>query len=217
MAQMAISPRRFPLRQLLLNRPPWTAWWLLLTGFEPQRRRDRMGEHDGERHQQNSHVTGTGQLAGNPISMAANQQGPLHWANPDKWLDTGWQRKSLGAERMATCSFDRSTAPGLLLLKQLQKIGEISPSTVIHCTFLDPYLSFHPVLPMMNTGKTQTGSDCYLTQDWTGGFTRGKLAHAHNVDVGWLDPNKKTVAYGSGQVAFSVTWMARVTSISRRF
>ena len=106
MAQMAISPRRFPLRQLLLNRPPWTAWWLLLTGFEPQRRRDRMGEHDGERHQQTL-VTGTGQLAGNPISMA-----PISRAASRQTLINGWilggKRKSLGAERMATCSFDRS-------------------------------------------------------------------------------------------------------------
>ena len=83
-----------------------------------------------------------------------------------------------------------------------KKFREAWSDTVIHCTFLDPYLSIIRVRED-DYGQNADWSDCYLTQDWTGGFTRGKLAQAHNVDVGWLDPDHKTVAYGSGQVAFS--------------
>jgi len=78
-------------------------------------------------------------------------------------------------------------------------IKAVSPSTEIHSTFLDPYVS------LLLTGVDAYGAnadwaDNYSAQDWTGGFTDSQLVNAYNVDVSWLDPNRLVEPYGfSGQ------------------
>ncbi len=79
---------------------------------------------------------------------------------------------------------------------------EISGTTTVHETFLDPFIGF------FCGGKGRYGasagwSDCYFTQDGTGGFTGGDLDFAYNVDIDWVDPNKSLLPFGQNLVAFS--------------
>jgi len=67
---------------------------------------------------------------------------------------------------------------------------EVSPSTTVHSTFLDPYLSFFQVGASVY-GANADWADCYFAQDATGNFTKGPLANAYSVDVTWADPNKQ--------------------------
>jgi len=69
-------------------------------------------------------------------------------------------------------------------------IKATSPSTVVHTTFLDPYLSLFLVGTSVY-GANADWSDCYFVQDRTGVFTSGNLANAFNVDVSWVDTNHK--------------------------
>ena len=83
-----------------------------------------------------------------------------------------------------------------------EQIKKYSPSTIVHCTFLDPYTGMHtPGIDMRIIWQTLYGanadwSDCYATEDCTGAGSDGRLANAFNVDVSWLDPNHQEVAYG---------------------
>ena len=77
-----------------------------------------------------------------------------------------------------------------------ERIKAISPSTIVHCTFLDPFVGLD------YEGVSQYGSgadwaDNYFSRDIsTGGgiwpFTQSSLGNAYNVDVTPLDPNKIT-------------------------
>ncbi|MCU0785595.1 MAG: DNRLRE domain-containing protein [Verrucomicrobia bacterium] len=71
-----------------------------------------------------------------------------------------------------------------------KKFKELSPSTVVHSTFLDPYLSFFQVGTSVY-GANADWADCYFAQDATGNFTKGPLDNAYSVDVTWADPNKQ--------------------------
>jgi len=70
-----------------------------------------------------------------------------------------------------------------------RRIKNGSPATVIHCTFLDPYLT--PLWAAGHSyGTSATWADSYIAHDWTGGSTERVLANAYNVDVTWADPDR---------------------------
>lgn len=71
-----------------------------------------------------------------------------------------------------------------------------SPSTIVHCTFLDPYTGRFYELQNVY-GVNANWSDCYTAEDWTGPWTDGQLGNAFNVDVSWLDPNRTIAFYGT--------------------
>ncbi len=78
-------------------------------------------------------------------------------------------------------------------------IKSVSPTTYIHSTFLDPYLSVL-VTGLDVYGANADWADSYSAEDWVGGFTGGQLEYAYNADVSWLDPNSTPVFYPfSGQ------------------
>lgn len=84
-----------------------------------------------------------------------------------------------------------------------KKFKEISPGTVVHSTFLDPYLSFFLVGTSVY-GANADWADCYFAQDTTGNFTKGPLENAYSVDVTWADPNKQvSPVYCSSSMAGS--------------
>lgn len=72
------------------------------------------------------------------------------------------------------------------------RIKQISPSTEVHTTFLDPYLGLR-LAGRGTYGDVSDWSDNYFAKDLTGIFTEGKLDYSHNIDVTWLDTNKITV------------------------
>jgi hypothetical protein len=74
---------------------------------------------------------------------------------------------------------------------------------VIHETFLDPYTGWITLAGRDHYGANADWADCYFAQDNTGYSTRGKLVHAHNVDVSWRDPAHVTVPFGGGDVAYA--------------
>lgn len=84
------------------------------------------------------------------------------------------------------------------------RIKRNAVETVVHCTFLDPYLSPY-LVERYAYGANADWADNYYTQDLeTFSWTEGRLSHAHTVDVGWLDGDARgtTVGFG-GHVAIS--------------
>ena len=80
--------------------------------------------------------------------------------------------------------------------------AQIPLGTTVQCTFLDPYVGL--ALQLQSAyGTSADWSDCYFTQDLSGGWTGGDLPHAYNVDVDWLDPTHDTFIYGSALIAVS--------------
>ncbi|GEM_PF-2104537 len=80
-----------------------------------------------------------------------------------------------------------------LIQAALERIKASSPSTVVHCTFLDAFVGFDKA-GIANYGNGADWADSYFTRDsltsLTGTYTEGSLDHAYNVDVTQLDPNK---------------------------
>lgn len=75
-------------------------------------------------------------------------------------------------------------------------ISKASPSTVIHTTFLDAYTGVWAG-GQTDYGKYSQWSDSYFAIDWDTAdpiFSRtaGQLQKAYNVEVGWLDPQKRS-------------------------
>ena len=85
-----------------------------------------------------------------------------------------------------------------------------SVSTVVQCTFLDPFLGFD-YAGIAAYGKGSDWSDCYFSRDGlTGGeahpFTQGSLTNAYNVDVTQLDiENRVSInGFASGSIGIDM-------------
>ncbi len=71
-----------------------------------------------------------------------------------------------------------------------EAIKSVSPSTIVHCTFLDAYVG-NDKAGVTNYGKGTDWSDSYFSQDlFTGKVTEQCLSNAYNVEVTLLDPFK---------------------------
>lgn len=87
------------------------------------------------------------------------------------------------------------SAGSALIQAAAEIIKSVSPETVIHTTFLDPYVGLN------GAGRTFYGngadwSDNYFSKDISDNLilpslTEGSLTHSYNVDVTWLDPKKR--------------------------
>ena len=111
--------------------------------------------------------------------------------------------RQLGQGSWQHVHFIGHSAGARLIESAAKAIKDISPSTVVHCTFLDPDISMVLLGIDNNYGANANWADCYFTQDGTGGFTAGGADNGYNVDVSWVDPKRNPVPYGNGQVAFS--------------
>ncbi|MBI2924123.1 MAG: SUMF1/EgtB/PvdO family nonheme iron enzyme [Verrucomicrobia bacterium] len=81
------------------------------------------------------------------------------------------------------------SAGAALIQGALQTIKSKEPTTVVHTTFLDPYVG--PGNGWRSAyGVGADWSDSYFSIDLTGSTTEGALGGAFNVDVTWLDENK---------------------------
>jgi len=77
-----------------------------------------------------------------------------------------------------------------------------SSKTEIHTTLLDPYVGLGKYHGRDKYGEGSTWADSYFSRDKETGFeTEGPLDHAYNVDVTWLDPDRKT-----NQVFYSLSY-----------
>jgi pimeloyl-ACP methyl ester carboxylesterase len=73
-----------------------------------------------------------------------------------------------------------------------EKIKQLSPGTVVHSTFLDPYLGLFSRVGAERYGTSADWADCYFSQDVkTGRDTEGPLSNAYSADVTWVDPDKQ--------------------------
>ncbi len=74
-----------------------------------------------------------------------------------------------------------------------EKIKALSPSTTVHCTFLDPFVG-SDYAGVSNYGSGADWAENYFSRDSetiiSGPVTESLLNHAYNVDVTPLDPNK---------------------------
>jgi probable HAF family extracellular repeat protein len=80
---------------------------------------------------------------------------------------------------------------GAQLIEEASRwIKSVSPSTVVHCTFLDAYVG-NNYAGVQDFGSVADWSDSYYSYDWiTGEVTSQALDHAYNVNVTLLDPHK---------------------------
>jgi pimeloyl-ACP methyl ester carboxylesterase len=117
------------------------------------------------------------------------------WVTPDFALinariQGGVYAKELAQQNWQHVHLIGHSAGSAFVEAAAKKFKEISPSTVVHSTFLDPYLSLFQVGGSVY-GANADWADCYFAQDATGNFTKGPLDHAYSVDVSWADPNKQ--------------------------
>lgn len=115
-----------------------------------------------------------------------------HTVQPDSAVNKG---KALGARlgrQLAGQAWSHihligHSAGSALIQLAAENIKTAAPSTVVHTTFLDPFVGFTTV-GLSYYGDKSDWADSYFADDWTGYLTAGQLAHAHNVDVTALDP-----------------------------
>ncbi|MBI3414848.1 MAG: immunoglobulin domain-containing protein [Verrucomicrobia bacterium] len=85
------------------------------------------------------------------------------------------------------------SAGAALVQGALQTIKSKASTTVVHTTFLDPYVG--PGNDWRSVyGLGADWADSYFSIDLTGSTTEGALGGAFNVDVTWLDQNKTVQA-----------------------
>ncbi|OHA16858.1 MAG: hypothetical protein A3C79_00835 [Candidatus Taylorbacteria bacterium RIFCSPHIGHO2_02_FULL_45_28] len=134
--------------------------------------------------------------------------------NTYKWIDKAWtfypthalnnakqEGKMLGdciaAQGWTHVHLISHSAGAGLIQAASERIKALSPSTTVHCTFLDPYVGKE----FEGVGRYGSGADWadqYFSRDsltqfgsvLTGPFTESPLDHAYNLDVTPLDPHK---------------------------
>lgn len=123
------------------------------------------------------------------------------WVAPNRAFDNGKQLGNKIGKKLATQNWRHihfiAHSAGGALIEEAARVLKLSgyPAT-IHETFLDPYWRSDHI------GKRAFGtyadwSDCYFTfddMDIDFGWTDGQLNHAHNVEISWLDPKRKTTS-----------------------
>lgn len=133
---------------------------------------------------------------------------PFHWETfawptPKRALLNGEQIGSLLGRRIGGQAWQHvhligHSAGSALIQAAAKRIRALSPSAVIHTTFLDPFLSY-TTLDRFSYGEYSDWADSYFSQDaLTSYTTHGKLTHAFNVDVTGLDPNYTPLLLFSG-------------------
>ena len=139
------------------------------------------------------------------MATTIQQRVPGNWfVYPYVWSGQAWGTPDLALVAAAIQGGVFGTAVGEQHLKHVHLIGhsagaafveaaataikKVSPSTTVHTTFLDPYLSSLLVGADIY-GLNADWSDCYYVEDWTGVFTSGNLPNSFNVDVSWTDPS----------------------------
>jgi hypothetical protein len=145
------------------------------------------------------------------MANAIQQKAQPNWlVVPYVWNGQAWGTPGLAIINATVQGSVYGNALGQLHYKHVHLIGHsagaafvesaakaikaASPTTEVHSTFLDPYVSF--LLTGADVyGVNATWADSYSGQDWTGGFTESQLENAYNVDVSWLDPNRVIAPY----------------------
>jgi hypothetical protein len=127
--------------------------------------------------------------------------------DPQKVLNFGSIIGAMYGNQLASQGWSRihfigHSAGSALIESAAKAVQAGSHGTVIHCTFLDPFMGELREWQQVY-GSHSTWSDCYFAEDPAGGFTSGGLANAYNVDVSWVDPSRQVISYGTGVAAFS--------------
>lgn len=79
------------------------------------------------------------------------------------------------------------SAGAQLIQSATEKIKALAPKTIVHCTFLDPFVG-GDLAGVTNYGRTSDWSENYFSHDLTGGTTEKPLDHAYNIDITQLGP-----------------------------
>jgi hypothetical protein len=126
---------------------------------------------------------------------------------PDSALIAGDAKGTLLGKALVTQAWEHvhligNSAGAALIDAAAREIKRTPSDTVVHCTFLDPYLSSLLVGNVVYGAKADW-ADCYYTAregGWlpTGEFTGRPLLHAHNEEVSWLDPDSGRYSYHTG-------------------
>lgn len=115
------------------------------------------------------------------------------WPDPETALGNGIIKGALlgnkiGQEGWKHVHLIGHSAGSALIESAAERIKKHSPSTVIHTTFLDPFIGISTVGRLLY-GRNSDWADSYYADDFTDYATVGKLIHAHSVNVTALDPN----------------------------
>jgi hypothetical protein len=118
------------------------------------------------------------------------------WAEPDLALTRSWMLGLALGQDLAALNLEHvhfiahSAGSGLIGLAS-STLSDLSPTTTIHTTFLDPWAGVLPLHPYSTLyGGFADWSDNYYARDDTGPWTALRdLPNAHNVDVTGIDPD----------------------------
>jgi hypothetical protein len=114
------------------------------------------------------------------------------WAEPDLALTRAWMLgQELAGQNLDHVHFVAHGAGSGLIGLASSTLSDLSPATIIHTTFLDPWAGVLPVHPYSTLyGGFADWSDHYYARDDTGLWTAlNDLPNSHNVDVTGLDPD----------------------------
>ncbi len=105
--------------------------------------------------------------------------------------------RSLVSQGFNHIHFITHSAGAGLIQSASETIKALRPNTIVHLTFLDPFVGFG-FEETSNYGKGADWSDQYFSRDFetSGGifpFTQSPLDHTYNVDVTWLDSTTKPI------------------------
>jgi hypothetical protein len=118
-----------------------------------------------------------------------------HTVLPQKAAQNGEEIGALRGRQIATegwshVHFIAHSAGSALIQAATRQIKARSPSTTVHTTFLDPFVGV-TTIDRLTYGETADWADSYFAEDVTSWQTRGRLSHAHNVNVTAIDPLTK--------------------------
>lgn len=136
------------------------------------------------------------QVIGHKWFEGARPIDPIPLSAAQKALNNGIQvgnefGKCLASEGWTHIHLIGHSAGAALIQSCAEVIKSITPSTTVHCTFLDAFVGSDKA-GIVNYGKGVDWADSYFSHDFlTGGeqwpFTEGPLDFAYNVEVTWID------------------------------
>lgn len=139
-------------------------------------------------------------------------QGKTNWrVQPYFWIADSWTEIAdyargnaerhgdalgarIGTQHWAHVHLIAHSAGSALIQAAAEKIKQVSSTTIVHTTFLDPFVGF-TTSGRLEYGRLSNWADHYFAEDMTGYTTSRRLKYAYNVNVTRLDPHRTETPY----------------------
>ncbi len=119
----------------------------------------------------------------------------------------------IGSQHWAHVHLIAHSAGCALIQAAAEKIKEVSEETIVHTTFLDPFVGLKNTSGRKEYGALADWADNYYAEDMTGSWTSRLLLNAHNVNVTRADPDKtEATCYSSSDGEEPSSYRAALSS-----